>query len=280
MVPSNQRPYAWEDEHVTSLLDDIHEAIADQQEDYFLGTVVLVGSGGALSIADGQQRLVTTTLIVLQLRNLFHKIGREPAARSVDQEFLRQHDIASDRELPRLHLSADDHDFYLNNILPAPFDARPAVAIQTPARASNGRLLRASQVIQKFFGDMLAASSDKSKVLVDWLNFLRTNARVVVVTVPDEVGAYRMFETLNDRGLRASQADILKNYFFSRSSNRLSEAEAKWSSISGAIDAGTEGDGSDDLVGYLTHLWITMYGPTKEKDLASDIKRLPAISSG
>jgi len=35
----------------------------------------------------------------------------------------------------------------------------------------------------------------------------------VVVTASDEVNAYRIFETLNDRGLKASQADILKITF-------------------------------------------------------------------
>src|SRR5258706_15626003 len=74
-------------------------------------------------------------------------------------------------------------------------------------------------------------------LLNKWVDFLEDNATVLVVTVPDEVGAFRMFETLNDRGLRASQADILKNYFFSKSGRRYAEAQMMWSSITAALDA-------------------------------------------
>ena len=40
-----------------------------------------------------------------------------------------------------------------------------------------------------------------------------------------------MFETLNDRGLRISQADLVKNYLFGQSGNRIREAQAKWASM-------------------------------------------------
>jgi hypothetical protein len=78
-----------------------------------------------------------------------------------------------------------------------------------------------------------------------------------------------MFATLNDRGLRASQADLLKNYLFGKAGTRLAEATARWSSMTGAIE--TVGD-DDLLVLYIRHLWVTKHGPTKEDDLADDIE--------
>jgi uncharacterized protein with ParB-like and HNH nuclease domain len=36
-----------------------------------------------------------------------------------------------------------------------------------------------------------------------------------VITVTDELNAYRVFETLNARGVRLSATDLLKNYLFS-----------------------------------------------------------------
>ena len=101
----------------------------------------------------------------------------------------------------------------------------------------------------------------------------------MVVSVPDEIGAYRMFETLNDRGLRASQADILKNHFFSKAGTRLQEAQARWRSISSAIETSGDEDENELLVNYLGHLWITKHGPTKEKDLAASIKSKIANAS-
>jgi hypothetical protein len=78
-----------------------------------------------------------------------------------------------------------------------------------------------------------------------------------------------MFATLNDRGLRASQADLLKNYLFSKAGNRETEAAARWSSMTGAIE--TVGD-DDLLVLYIRHLWVSKYGPTKEEDLAEEVE--------
>jgi uncharacterized protein with ParB-like and HNH nuclease domain len=43
------------------------------------------------------------------------------------------------------------------------------------------------------------------------VDFLSSRVIVIAIIAPTDTDAYRMFETLNDRGLRASQADILKN---------------------------------------------------------------------
>lgn len=107
--------------------------------------------------------------------------------------------------------------------------------------------------------------------LIRWMKFIEHNATVVVVTVPDEIGAFRIFETLNDRGLRASQADILKNYFFSKAGARLAEAQMMWNQITATLE--TLGDDNGDrLVTYLRHYWVTTHGPTKERELAANIK--------
>jgi hypothetical protein len=102
---------------------------------------------------------------------------------------------------------------------------------------------------------------------------------VLVVSVPDDVSAFRMFETLNDRGLKASQADILKNYFFSKAGARYQEAQLNWSELSNIVhslaeeaDDDTPDRASGRLVTYIRHLWVTTHGPTKERDLAAKIR--------
>jgi uncharacterized protein with ParB-like and HNH nuclease domain len=50
---------------------------------------------------------------------------------------------------------------------------------------------------------------------------------VVLVRVPSGANAYKMFETLNDRGLRTSQADLIKNYLFGRGGARLPEVQTR-----------------------------------------------------
>jgi hypothetical protein len=110
---------------------------------------------------------------------------------------------------------------------------------------------------------------NREAILADWVKFIDQRANIVVVHVADQASAFRMFETSNDRGLRASQADILKNYFFSKAQNRLDEESTRWSSITGAI----ESIGDDELlVLYIRHYWVTLHGPTKERELADAIR--------
>lgn len=95
---------------------------------------------------------------------------------------------------------------------------------------------------------------------------------VICVQVPDDRGAYVVFETMNDRGLRPSAADLLKNHLFGLADNRLDEAERNWVSMTGTLE--TIPDSDDDIVvTYIRHLWISQHGPTRTKELFDRIKQ-------
>lgn len=275
MTPANQRSYAWRERHVKNFLEDIGYAMDRGEEDYFLGTIVLIQKNREVpAIADGQQRIATTSIALARIRDLFLTLGREQSARSLDGAFLRSIDMRTEAMVARLKLNLDDNEYFQRATLAAPFDDDYDVVSATiPTRTSNERLRIASEQCLKFFREGMARVPIESRAdyLLRWSEFLQHNVTVVVVRVPDEVGAYRMFETLNDRGLKASQADILKNYLFSRAGTRLPEAVALWS----VIAAESERLGSDEnaaLLTYLRHLWITTHGPTKEAELAAKIR--------
>lgn len=90
-----------------------------------------------------------------------------------------------------------------------------------------------------------------------------------MLSVPDHMNAFMMFETLNDRGLKASQADLLKNHLLSLSHDRIEEAQQQWAKMIGVLESMT----TDDIaVTYLHHLLITKFGPTKEREVFGKIK--------
>lgn len=275
-VPPNQRSYSWEERHVVALFQDLSEAISAGSEDYFLGTVVLVQpEKGMPSISDGQQRIATTTILLCRIRDKLIELNRGGSAQSLDTDFLRNIDRDTEAVVPRLRLNLEDNDFFVRRILLSPKDETYAEAQRiSPLRSSNERLLAASQVAKEYLDKLLATipAASHADHLLRWVNFLEKAAGVAVVTVQDEAAAFRMFETLNDRGLRASQADILKNYFFSRASDRLTEAWSMWNAITGAIETLDEDD-NDRLVTFIRHLWITTHGATKARELAAEIKK-------
>jgi len=291
-VPPNQRSYAWREPHVRNLLQDLNEAVTGGGiEEYFLGTIVLIHrSGEPPSIVDGQQRLATTTILLSRIRDHLLSISRNAVAAFVEETFLSNIDLKTEQRVPRLKLNLEDNEFFASNILPTLLPStRPKTRVAKPeaflGRPSNRRLARTSDMAHTFIADITKnlPPDAQAELLIRWVEFIETNVNVLVVTVPDDVSAFRMFETLNDRGLKASQADILKNYFLSRVSNsRLAEAQIMWNTISNTVyaleldkDSDDDGDtdrASDRLVTYIRHLWVTTHGPTKERELAAQIR--------
>lgn len=274
-VPQNQRSYAWEESHILTLMQDLHEAMNSGQDNYFLGTIVLVKPDkGALTISDGQQRIATITILLCRIRDKLVKIHRARSANSLDTEFLRNIDRDTEELVPRITLNIEDNTFFVQHIIPCPSDDDYRAIDPEPQRSSNRRLLSASSLAAEFVKQFLApvGAQSHAETLLRWVQFIEASATVAVITVLDESAAFRMFETLNDRGLRASQADILKNYFLSRSTHKIKESWALWNSITGNIETLDEDD-SERLVSYLRHLWITTHGQTRARELAEEIKR-------
>lgn len=147
--------------------------------------------------------------------------------------------------------------------------ARPKFESTVP---SHERLYRAAKLAKAHVQNVIAQFSkpaDKAKALYNWIKFLRESAMVIAIRVPDHINAYTMFETLNDRGLRASQTDILKNFLFGKAQDRLKEIQTKWSSMVATVE--TVGD-EDLLLTYLRHYWTLSHGYTPERELASLVK--------
>ncbi len=276
-VPPNQRSYAWRVSHVKDLLLDLHAALQEgDQEEYFLGTVVLVAAdGGVPQIADGQQRIATTSIIMARIRDLLAELGDTDRAAEADKQYIQGVDMESGDKVPHLHMNHADNEFY-RTIITKPLVSKNAMAAakELATCASNVRLLQASECALTYLRETLVPLRPDShaKHLVRWITFLQKRASIVAVTVPDEVGAYRIFETLNDRGLKASQVDILKNYLFSKTSaSRVQEAHALWNEMSGTISCLPE-DEDNNLVNYIRAYWITKNGLTRHKELAKTIK--------
>lgn len=67
-IPNYQRIYCWEEENVRCLLTDVFEHIlSDSSIPYRLGTIILHFHDGNYDIIDGQQRLVTLSLLLSEL---------------------------------------------------------------------------------------------------------------------------------------------------------------------------------------------------------------------
>jgi hypothetical protein len=263
-VPVNQREYKWSSDNVTDMLQDLAEAMQADRSSYFMGTIVLTKSGDELwEIADGQQRLATTTIILCVIRDLFLGMGDDKRARSFEHDFLFGIDPESAEEVARLMLNTDDNDFFYNRIIIRPSE-RPS---DLEPKFTSHRLLKAAyDTILEYFGNLKSqVGKGFQTALLAWRRYLLSGAKVLVLKVPDSTLAFVMFETLNDRGIKTSQVDLVKNHLFEQSGKRISEIQRSWSSMRSMIES--IGDDDDLFMEYMRWACCVLYGITREKEV-------------
>ena len=99
IIPIYQRNYAWGDDEISSLLQDIKNACEknkEQDKNYYIGSLVVCRrENGDFEVIDGQQRLTTLTLIMhhlgkLGFKNVFfeHRDESEKALSNLNSEKL------------------------------------------------------------------------------------------------------------------------------------------------------------------------------------------------
>jgi hypothetical protein len=270
-VPLNQREYSWEVEHVNDLLTDFSNALYSGPGSYFLGSIVLTGGGeDGPEVSDGQQRLATTTILLAAIRDYFQEQGDEARVRYFEDTFLSTIDPRSTQTVPKLRLNVDDNEFFTNSVVARPGSKARANAKAT--RESHKRIKSAAEHTAQYIRKLLEPHNESARVsrLIELMEFVRDRAQVIVLRVPDHMNAFMMFETLNDRGLKASQADLLKNHLLSQCGNRIAAGQQKWARMLGILESLGRGD---ITVTYLHHLLITKYGPTREREVFDKVRQ-------
>jgi hypothetical protein len=271
VVPPNQREYSWTEREVTTLFEDLMRAISDEQHpEYFLGTIVTIPqSPDLLEVADGQQRLATTAILLTQMRNYLAAVDAEDLiAQSIEEDFLTHIDRTRRERVVKLSLNVDDNEFFRRMVNARKDSDRP----QPSNNYSHKRIKEAFTQARKHIAKILAGynKKDHGDVLDRWIRFLEHNAQVILLKVPTDANAYKMFETLNDRGLRVSQADLVKNYVFGQSSNeRLTEAQQKWTRMRSILESLEE---EDITVTFLRQAMIVIRGHLRESQVFDEVQ--------
>ncbi len=267
-VPTYQRSYAWEDQHVRDLLEDVHNAVHNNEPEYFLGSIVVTSrTSDRPEVVDGQQRLATTSILLSAIRDWFHSNDDHEAAKEIQRDYLWRINLRTRYIVPNLKLNEGDHDYYEKRILSLPDDPDRNTR---PLKQSHRRIDKAAILAREHIEKIVSSSPSPDEELLDWIEYIKDNVKVILVSVPTYANAFTIFETLNDRGLDLAISDLLKNHLFHMSDNRISEVQERWITMNGALE--TVG-GENIVVDYIRHLWSSIYGLTREKDLYDRIKQ-------
>jgi hypothetical protein len=265
-VPVHQRSFAWTTHEVRQLLDDVLAALSEDAPEYFLGTIVVVGApdGDPARVLDGQQRLATVTLLLALIAEELARLGDEKRAGGIRNQYLAKLDIKAAESLPQLKLNDEDEPYF--RLLVDASTVEPSEG----APESHRRLFEATRLIRSWLQDNAANRTDATDWLVNLWSYLDSAVRVILVGVSDDTNAYRIFETLNDRGLALSIAELLKNYLLGRSGEDWQSVLELWRSANAYLHA----YGGEQLFPtFLRHYWSSRYAVVRERELYSQIKR-------
>ncbi len=265
-VPPYQRSYAWSEKNISQLFRDLSTALVEQEQEYFLGSIVLIDStGDRPSVVDGQQRLATITMLLAAIRDYFDEKG-DQRAQNIERDYLLNVDLRTQEPAAKLRLNETDNDFFFKRVLTKRTDPQRK---EKPTKESHDRIAEGSFLAAKQVKQIADSTNDPSSRLIDWVEYMMTKARVIRIQVPDSANAFRIFETLNDRGLKLALSDLLKNYLFHQSGDRIVEAQKNWVAMASVVEA-AEDEGL--IVDFIRHFWCSQYGVTREKELYDRIK--------
>ncbi|WP_119302847.1 DUF262 domain-containing protein [Dongia deserti] len=93
-VPQFQREYSWEEDEIADFWNDLSNSL--ESESYFLGLIILTDQDGRKHVVDGQQRLITLSLLATAIYFEAQDRGRTALADRIRADFLRSIDYDSD----------------------------------------------------------------------------------------------------------------------------------------------------------------------------------------
>lgn len=275
-VDTYQRNYSWDAGHIRDLFDDFERTIKQGvPTEHFLGSIVVVADAAKAKVVDGQQRIATTMMLFGAMRDYFFNSGNKAKADAYRNTFLTSVNEDTLKPEPHLVLNTVDDSFFLNRILLSP-DAieRQLEEGKEPTRPSNLRIAEGAKISREQVERIVSGLSpkDAEERLTQWKDFIIQRARVIWMTVPDDGTAYSVFETMNDRGLRLSATDLLKNLLFalSKQQDYSAKVQEHWFKMAGTLEATKL---KDSVLTYVRHYWISSRTKATTPDLYKTIKR-------
>jgi hypothetical protein len=291
-IPAYQRDYVWQKKQIVQLWEDLiehfkrynHNEELIDPEGYFIGAIVVIAKDATepLEIVDGQQRLTALSTIAATLytaiekwpTNYPAKIGFEQRLR----EMLGRYD--SDWKTNLRFPDSNLQEFFLQSCLLKRSEADRLQYWESPEctamlarkRSPQARIREAMETGSNLLGTFLREQPDIAlahkrlesfvKLVTEGIIFLRIQA----MSYPN---AYVIFESLNNRGIALSQADLIKNELLKKSASADRENIADtWLSVRQTVD-NVELISFPDFIHYS---FLSRHGSVKAKDLYNKIK--------
>ncbi len=268
-VPRFQRDYAWDREQWEDLWSDI-ETINDEQYHYMGYIVLQRKSQHDFEVIDGQQRLITLSLVVLGAMKNIQLLINNGAEAEENKERLG---VLTDRYIGSknpISLKVDSK-LSLNRNNSSNFKSICS-SLEAPNKRGQTNTNKLLNKCFKFFEEKKMGNTGQE--IAEFIERVSSGMVFTKIVVQDDLNAYKVFETLNARGVQLSTPDLLKNYIFSvvtKDNNipddELNELDESWSEIVSQLGESN----FTDFIRYHHNFQATL---VTKKDLFSSVRKL------
>lgn len=226
-IPDYQRPYSWDKDNLSELIDDLVSAYTDNKNDtYFCGSVVLVNKEPdyRFDIIDGQQRITTFTIMSCVFRDVYSSELNPKAKDFIDLSIQDKYENHK-RKLTFLTDVQYQVDFEGTVLKGINFKQTKNIAKDIP----NNKYLKNAHYIKDFLEEKI----NENKINInDFVTWFFEKIVLTVITCPTKDSAIQIFNVLNDRGMPLSSIDILKSTLMQKLDEEDRSAfKAKWGEI-------------------------------------------------
>lgn len=270
IVPKFQRDYSWDTQQWDDLWQDIAQ-MTENSEDHYMGYLVLQTSDNKeFLIIDGQQRFTTITLIILAAIKSIQKLvdkgedveDNKQRMTNLINTYIGTEDPVSLDYDNILVLNRNNDGYYKDYIV-------KLGELKLRNTSATEKLMKRGF---EFYESVLNNRYKTGKEYAAFIVKLVDNLFFTTITVNDDMNAFRVFETLNARGVQLSSSDLLKNYLFSLVDNtsnhtgRIESLEEKWTKLTLNIKA-------EKLPEFIRYYWNAKNRLVRANDLFKTIRK-------
>jgi len=220
-IPQYQRPYKWEDEQVEKLWDDIYDAFENNEDNYFLGSIITAKprdneKSAYVDVVDGQQRLTTLMILFCVIRDLYPEINKDKSTDNffaVDLETISA-SISHLGKADRLKLythSQHQSDFHDNIIKGNTSSLKKPYKYQI--RTDEKPKFKFINTAVIFRNKLSELGQERSEELI---NYLFNQVKIIRIDCKNREFAIKLFQVLNDRGMDLTAADLIKSFLLEK----------------------------------------------------------------
>lgn len=275
-IPTYQRDYSWNEEQWEELWNDILRGKKNKNKHYMGSLVFINRKENMLEVVDGQQRLTTIAIIIHSVIRLINGLVDKDINKEENMErinIIRTYvGKKSSKDLTwenKLELNEENNTFYNTYIM----NFEQSTVFPTKISISNKLLLSC----QEYFFDKITEYANIKKIenitanklfkVVDLVDYIVENLLFVKIVATNELSAYTIFETLNDRGIDLSITDLLKNYLLSLFARKQDQTFAKnrWDSIVQKVEL-------KNFPMFLRYYWMIENKALKKEELFKAIR--------